>query len=124
MTRFPDPLRCEWITERDFWLLENYRCVLPDRTIIAPAGMETDFASVPKLARWFASVAGDYLPAAIIHDWLYLEASKAEYPDITRKQADDMFLDNMKYLGVAWYKRNAMWLAVRAGGWAAGYRDS
>lgn len=124
MERFPDPLQVEWFGERNFLLLEPYRCVLPDRTITAPAGMKTDFASVPKFARWFASIAGDYLPAAIIHDWCYVKASEVNYPDITRKMADDMFLDNMAYLGVPWYKRNIMWAAVRAGGPIVGYRDA
>lgn len=118
---FPDPLECRWLDDRNFELLSDYRCKVPDThlTIIAPAGMVTDFASVPKMARWFASIAGPYLPAAIIHDWLYTEESRLHYPQYDRAMADGLFLVLMKVLGVPWYKRTTMYLAVRAGGWVS-----
>jgi len=61
---------------------------------------------------------GNYTPAAIVHDWLYgchEIAGKA----ITREQADGVMLEAMETLGVSWWRRWAIWSALRVGGWWA-----
>jgi len=35
---------------------------------------------------------------------------------MTRKEADNLFLEGMKAVGVNWFRRRVMYLAVRAGG--------
>jgi len=75
-------------------------------------GMITDGASVPKLFQnIFPPYAGRYLESAVVHDGLY--ASEA----LPRKVCDDIFLEAMKSQGVAWWKRNIMYSAVRVAGW-------
>jgi hypothetical protein len=50
------------------------------------------------------------LGLALGHDALYA----AEL--VSREEADRWFLEGMKKAGINWVKRNAIWLAVRAGG--------
>ncbi len=54
---------------------------------------------------------GPYAPAAVVHDWIY------KYQTRTRQEADRIFLEAMGVLGVAWWRRRTMWLAVRVAGW-------
>ena len=61
---------------------------------VAPAGFVTDGASIPKV---FWSIIGSpftgkYLHGAVIHDCLY---SKKHYNFISRKYADNLFLEIM-----------------------------
>jgi len=79
--------------------------------ITVPAGFITDFASVPRLFWSILPPDGRYTGSAIIHDFLYA------VQDRSRKEADSIFLEAMKALGVPWWKRRTMWLAVRFGGW-------
>lgn len=79
-----------------------------------PKGFITDGASIPRI---FWSLIGSpftglYRRAALIHDYFY-------YTKLTpRWYADKIFLECMKDLGVSYWKRWAMWAAVRAGaGW-------
>lgn len=82
-------------------------------THIVPIGFITDGASIPKI---FWSLVGSpftglYRRAALIHDYLYFtQTTKRSY-------ADKVFLEAMKVLGVSWWKRRLMWVAVRVGGW-------
>lgn len=71
----------------------------------------TDFASIPAIA-WplIGHPAGQYAQAAVLHDWLYA------YGGVTRREADDIFYEAMGVLGVPWWKRSLMWMAVRAAG--------
>lgn len=78
------------------------------QSIEAEAGFRMDMASIPR-PFWFiiGPPTGKYAPAATIHDWLYAHQT------VTRKEADRIFLLAMKDLGVAWWKRRAMYYAVR-----------
>lgn len=89
------------------------------RYIIAPAGFQMDLASIPRVVRPLIPVHGLYTRAAVIHDWLY--ANKGDVPagNFSRAEADRVFLDAMGELGVGWFKRRAMYAAVRTGGWLA-----
>lgn len=95
------------------------------RVIIAPAGFETDLASVPRLPFAYLLFGGVGDPAAVMHDWAY--SGRA---GLTREQADALFrealaaLDEQSLAGKsgavkaipgAWFsvRRGAMWLGVR-----------
>lgn len=109
-----------WVTARAFEYYTNcddgdaplqQRC----RTVISvPAGVETDFASIPRLF-WpvIGHPADQYAQAAVLHDWLY------RMHTVSRKRADELFLEAMEVLGVAAWRRRVMWLAVRLGGSSA-----
>jgi hypothetical protein len=85
--------------------------------VVVPAGFQTDFASMP---RWIPIASNALLNKAhregALHDYLY---RKDCYPKVTRKQADDVFLEAMIARGKPWYVAHSMWLGVRIGGWAA-----
>ncbi len=78
-----------------------------------PAGMITDFASIPRVFAWYLPRYGRYTRAAILHDhlWEMAHAGQIDYVD-----ADGTFRQAMLALGVPFLHRWAMWAAVR---WAA-----
>jgi hypothetical protein len=80
--------------------------------IRVPIGFQTDFASVPRLplAFLFAGDIGHY--AAVVHDWLYSAGSGC----MSRRLADEVFLEALKASGVSDLRRIVMWCAVRAFG--------
>ncbi|MEL7130665.1 MAG: DUF1353 domain-containing protein [Pseudomonadota bacterium] len=82
--------------------------------IIAPTRFETDFASIPSVARWLISPFGRHAEAAVIHDWLY--ALGPEGDRIARRRADRIFRIALKRVGVGFLLRTIMFLAVRVGG--------
>lgn len=85
--------------------------------IEAPAGFETDLASVPWGVWNLFPPAGDYAPAAIIHDYLYENRGKVDAsPAYTRAECDWIFMEAMREMGISWWRRNLMWAAVRVGG--------
>ena len=75
-----------------------------------PAGFETDFLSIPKLARYFIRPR-DYIEAAVIHDWLYAVGEPGR-----RQHADSVFRDALEELGATALVRNTMYNIVRAFG--------
>ncbi len=77
--------------------------------IHVPKGFITDFASIPRVFWNILPPWGEYGKAAVVHDYLYRSDT---YP-YTRKESDEVFLEAMKVLGVAWWKRNIMYYAVR-----------
>jgi len=80
--------------------------------LTVPRGFITDLASIPKFMRGLLDVNDSHRRAAVLHDFLYC----AQH--LTRKQADDLLLEAMEAIGVQAWKRNAMYAAVRVGGWA------
>jgi len=82
--------------------------------VLAPPEYETDFASIPKAVQGMISSFGRHAEAAVIHDWLYAIGTPGDEKE--RKQADRIFLEAMKYLGVGYAHRSAMYRAVRMGG--------
>ena len=81
--------------------------------ITVPAGTKTDFASVPKLLRWFIPKYGKYNKATVLHDWLCDEAAAGRF---NRADADGIFRRSMRELGVGYLRRRLMWVGVRWGG--------
>jgi hypothetical protein len=99
-----------------------------EERITVPAGFETDFASVPRIFHSFIPPLGKHGRPAIIHDFLY--STEGRGPGITRrepysrKEADDIFLEAMKVVGVPRLRRSLMYRAVRLGGGSGwGRRD-
>ena len=98
---------------REVELIREFVVVRPDgRRIHIPAGFITHFASVPRFFWRIIPPWGEYSPAAVTHDWLYVSGDVK-----SRLEADRIFYRIMLQLGVTWWKRVAMFLAVRAGGW-------
>ncbi len=77
---------------------------------IVPTGMITDLASIPKLLRPAIDRNGLSRPAAVLHDYLYLIGS------LSRKQADELFLEALLSCGVNSVVAKGMYWAVRAFG--------
>jgi Protein of unknown function (DUF1353) len=80
---------------------------------IVPEHEPTDFASVPRMFVWFLPRYGRYTRAAILHDHLW----RVAVPDgqISRLDADGLFRQAMRELGVPFLRRWIMWTAVRWG---------
>jgi hypothetical protein len=76
-----------------------------------PVGERTDFASVPRVFVWFIPRYGRYTKAAILHDYLCGIAVPAGR--ISRIEADGIFRQAMRELGVPFLRRWIMWAAVR-----------
>lgn len=86
--------------------------------ITAPTGFINDLASIPRVLQSLIPKVGKHRGAAVIHDWLYYRRGEIhEGLKITRKQCDLIFLEAMKTADVWWLRRQAMYRAVRAGGW-------
>ena len=112
-------------TDGESWFLTKDFKVLVGTTfrLVCPGGMWTDGASIP---RFFWRVVGTpmtskYVKAAVVHDagysnriqWAYKEDGEWVVEDHTRKEVDELFLALMKDLKVSWWRRSAMYLAVR-----------
>ena len=85
----------------------------PDKNLYieVPAGFETDFNSTPR-GLWNVFPPWSYPEAGVVHDWLYKTPGS-----FSRAQCDDIHRRILDLLGCPWIKRQAAWLALRAGGW-------
>lgn len=83
-------------------------------TFEVPAGFTTDFASVPRIFVWLLPRYGRWTQAAVLHDYLW---SLAKTGEISKFDADGIFLRALRELNVPFLRRWIMWAAVR---WAAG----
>lgn len=81
--------------------------------ICAPVGFIHNLASIPQAFQWLLPVNDRHKLAAVLHDYL------CTIQDRSRAEVDALFLEAMESLGVSWWKRNAMYAGVRAGGWVA-----
>jgi hypothetical protein len=85
--------------------------IAPLTPMIIPKGLITDFASIPRFARWFISPDATWITvAALLHDVLYA----GEWVD--RQVADSIFKQIMRYRKASFIKRNIVYFAVRLGG--------
>ena len=99
------------------WILKaKYIYTVAEKIIEVPENFITDLASVPKIL-WniFEPFGEHYTRAAVIHDYLY--SKDCIYKEITREEADSIFLTIMKERGVPFWKRHLMHKAVRMFGW-------
>lgn len=110
MSKFTTPAILEMLGHYNWRVYEPFAFYLSDDNsdvISVPAGFITDLASVPRIFWTLLPPDGKYAKAAIIHDYLYDNALRTKY------EADRIFLDGMKVLGVPRWKRTIMYLAVR-----------
>ncbi len=97
----------------------KYRLVDPltSQGVTVPAGFATDFGSVPTALEWVVSGEDVHLIVpSVVHDWLYQNRGKVPEGTFTRKQADLLLAEGMRMRGAPWWKRNAVYFAVRLGG--------
>ena len=106
-----------------FPMLNGYR----DCTLKVEKGFKTDFGSVPQAFQSFISPIGKPTKAYVLHDRLCVANAKGEIWEkffnkvprkywekpITRKEADKVFLEAMKVLGVGYLKRYTIYFYVR-----------
>ena len=94
-----------------YWeVMEDYYYKTSRGIIRVPKGFRTDYASVPRIFRNIINSYGKHGRAAVVHDWLYSSQCKI---DVTREEADKIFLEIMKECGVGSIKRNLMYRMVR-----------
>ena len=115
MSRFLTTLQTEQLGKWNHRLLADL--VLEDDlgTFTAPAGFQTDFASLQVLHNavlfvFFALVAGYGNLAATIHDRLYTTGQ------LPRQHCDAVFYRALRAEGVAAWRAWIMWAGVRLGG--------
>ena len=90
-----------------FTVHKEFTCRWRDITVIVPKGQKTDLASIPQFLQNIIPLVGNHLQAAIVHDMCY--RSKV---GVSKKDADLMFYDAMRSLGVSWWKAQTMYQAV------------
>lgn len=104
------------------WRVERGFTFFPEKfaPVFVPGGFETDLASVPRFLWTLIPPFGKHSQAAVIHDFLYKMRKDITFtgPKRSRKECDQIFLDAMKALDVPMWKRQTMYRAVRAFGWA------
>lgn len=119
-----------------FRLAHEWRYNIPGSMdyVLLPEGMRTNFATIPAVARWLISpIDPDIVIAALVHDWLvgeFLEGYMGKSACIF-EQGSGVFVTRykpswsmsakimrwiMKAEGAPWWKRTAVYLAVRAHG--------
>jgi len=80
-----------------------------------PFGFTSDGASVPRFLWNIYPPFGEYLEAAVIHDWFCVLGHAGTSP-ISSQDAAKLFLEIMEVMGISWWRRTKMYWAVRIGG--------
>ena len=78
--------------------------------IIVPAGFQTDFASVPRIPFIYDVWGGQVDREAALHDYV---CCKDSIPLLSRKQANELFLEAMESRNVPNYIKYPMYWGVR-----------
>ena len=99
MSSFTSPLIVSVLPDGKHWRLERpftYRIGSRySRTYVkVPRGFITDWASIPKFLFWLLPWWAKFNKAPVLHDWLY-KTKRIMGKPITRKEADDVFLEAM-----------------------------
>ncbi|MEO1720943.1 MAG: DUF1353 domain-containing protein [Pseudomonadota bacterium] len=104
----------EYVVSQDYRVQYTQEGDSRVREITVPEGMLTDFASVPRMARWFAGRVGPHLEAAIVHDWLFVAWQELGIQPQRQhfRFANAIFAALLKAAGVGWFKRMIMIRAV------------
>ena len=95
--------------------------VAPDLIYVyVKIGFVTNFASTPRIIWWLFPPWGKYGKAAVVHDWLYqkqvMTVNEYEFK-VTRKEADEIFLEAMLVSKTKKWKAKVIYYAVRMTGW-------
>lgn len=111
---FHTPLVLEYLDGHNYRLVNTFQYDSSIGTITVLAEFVTDFASIPKFLWNILPPTGKYGKAAVIHDYLYRTPGAA-----SKEIADAIFLEAMNALGVGFWTRYTMYLAVRLFGGCA-----
>lgn len=103
------------LDDTNWELHEEYSVKSEHMSFTIPKGFCTDLASVPKALWNLYPPFGLYTGAAVAHDYLY----RTKQMRVTRKEADELFKEQMLLAGVDSQQAQLMYLAVRAFGWTA-----
>ena len=109
----PFPVDVQQVSDQGWKTLRTLTYHATTEDFEVPAHQGTDFASVPRVFVWFIPRYGRYTKAAILHDYLcrqYVPSGR-----ISRIDADGIFRQAMRELGVPFLRRWIMWGAVRLG---------
>lgn len=110
-------LKASNLLDQDYWMVDQtfYFYLNNETSVEVPKGYLTDGASVPRLLWAFIPPWGAYGQAAVLHDYLceYLTVT-TERNDvkISRKECDAILNHAMLLVGVPWFKRWLIYLAV------------
>ena len=104
---FEDAIRLN----RDFFYADSEYC----DDVRTPAGFTSDGASVPRILWRIYPPFGQYLEAAVVHDYFCVLGHRGESP-IDYIAAAKVFREAMQVCGVSKWRRNKMYWAVRLGG--------
>lgn len=131
MTAFPDRLVIEALNPDELRLKQS-RCQLWTLrqdfryvsarwgTIVAHAGLETDFASVPRITK---AIIDDDDPRILgpsqAHDALYHLCGETPARIFSRRECDMVLRDAMRDAGSSWLLSRIVYWALRAFGWWA-----
>jgi hypothetical protein len=121
MSKFLDRLYLEPLDRGRRWRLERrfrYYSAHLGKLVTVPAGFECDLNSMPRLA-WIVAPKTDYPEAGVVHDFLYRYGDSM---NLTRGDADAVYREALKLLGMTDFRAGLRWSALRMFGWAA-YRD-
>lgn len=88
--------------------------------VVIRSGFETDFASIPRVLRWFLDNAGANSEAAVLHDAVWRESKRESGALIDPADADGMFRRALRETGATALTRGLMWFGVRAAAIFAG----
>jgi len=114
-TGFKTELDVRFLSDSEAELLEDlvYESKVAETVFTVPKGFHTDFASVPRAPVAYWLVGNTAHKPAVVHDWLYRTGA------VPRDLADAVFCEAMQAVGIIAWRRYAMYLGVRAGGWTA-----
>ena len=73
-------------------------------------GFQCDFCSVPRVPIAYLLVGAIGEEAGLVHDYGYREGAE---PKMTRLEVDKLFYNILGECGISWWKRKAMYYAVR-----------
>lgn len=124
MNAFPNALKLRALSPAElremksdaaqFTLIEDFVFNSSAGVITVPAGFCSDFASVPRAARWYVDDDDPaILFASIIHDAIYAVAGVLPDRTLTRAQCDDILAEAMLACGAGWLQRAVVYRAVR-----------
>lgn len=91
-----------------------------DKFVVVPAHYVTDFNSIPR-GLWNIFPPTQYGKSSIVHDylcdggeitWQTVSITVHVKPDFG--EIDAIYKESLKIEGCSWFKRNAMWMGVRA----------
>lgn len=100
------------LTGYNYALCNNMSSLVNGTHYNVPAGFVTDLASVPRFLYWkYPPNWTPYVPAAILHDYLYQECGL-----VSRKKADDILYYGLINRGVKPNVAYRFWLGVRTFG--------